>query len=80
MKLFVVAVGHRMPGWVQAGFDEFARRMPRELPLQLIEVKAEPRTSGKTVEAMMAASVLPSMISMSIPDSLRTMSTTSFPL
>ena len=55
MKLFVVAVGHRMPAWVQAGFDEFARRMPRELPLQLVEVKAEPRTSGKTVEAMMAA-------------------------
>jgi 23S rRNA (pseudouridine1915-N3)-methyltransferase len=55
MKLFVVAVGHRMPAWVEAGFDEFARRMPRELPLQLIEVKAEPRTGGKTVEAMMAA-------------------------
>lgn len=55
MKLFVVAVGHRMPAWVEAGFDEFARRMPRELPLQLLEVKAEPRTSGKTVEAMMAA-------------------------
>jgi len=55
MKLFVVAVGHRMPGWVEAGFDEFARRMPRELPLQLVEVKAEPRTSGKTVEAMMTA-------------------------
>lgn len=55
MKLLVVAVGHRMPAWVEAGFDEFARRMPRELPLQLIEVKAEPRTTGKTVEAMMAA-------------------------
>ena len=55
MKLLVVAVGHRMPGWVAAGFDEFARRMPRELPLQLVEVKAEPRTSGKTVESMMAA-------------------------
>ena len=55
MKLFVVAVGHRMAGWVQAGFDEFARRMPRELPLQLVEVKAEPRSGGKTVEAMMAA-------------------------
>lgn len=51
----VVAVGHRMPAWVEAGFDEFARRMPRELPLQLVEVKAEPRTSGKTVDAMMAA-------------------------
>lgn len=55
MKLLVVAVGHRMPAWVEAGFDEFARRMPRELPLQLVEVKAEPRTTGKTVEAMMAA-------------------------
>jgi 23S rRNA (pseudouridine1915-N3)-methyltransferase len=55
MKLFVVAVGHRMPTWVDAGFDEFARRMPRELPLQLVEVKAEARTSGKNVEAMMAA-------------------------
>ncbi len=55
MKLVVVAVGHRMPAWVEAGFDEFARRMPRELPLQLVEVKAEPRTSGKTVDAMMAA-------------------------
>jgi len=55
VKLFVVAVGTRMPGWVAAGFEEFARRMPRELPLQLVEVKAEPRTTGKTVEAMMAA-------------------------
>ena len=44
-----------MPGWVEAGFDEFARRMPREMPLQLIEVKAEPRTTGKTVTAMMSA-------------------------
>lgn len=51
----VVAVGTRMPDWVEAGFNEFARRMPRDLPLQLIEVKAEPRTTGKTVEAMMAA-------------------------
>jgi len=55
VRLTIVAVGHRMPGWVQAGFDEFARRMPRELPLQLVEVKAEPRTSGKTVDALMAA-------------------------
>lgn len=55
MKLLIVAVGTRMPQWVEAGFEEFARRMPRELPLHLLEVKAEPRTTGKTVEAMMAA-------------------------
>lgn len=55
MKLVVAAVGTRMPAWVSAGFDEYARRMPRELPLQLIEVKAEPRSGGKPVDAMMAA-------------------------
>ena len=55
MKLLIVAVGHRMPAWVEAGFDEFARRMPRELALQLIEVKAEPRSAGKSVDAMMSA-------------------------
>ncbi len=52
MRLLVVAVGHRMPDWVIAGFDEYARRMPRELPLDLVEVKAEPRTAGKPVDVM----------------------------
>jgi 23S rRNA (pseudouridine1915-N3)-methyltransferase len=55
MKLIIVAVGHRMPAWVDTGFDEFARRMPRELPLELVEIKAEPRTSGKPPAAMMEA-------------------------
>ncbi len=53
MKLILVAVGTRMPSWVDSAFDDFAKRMPRELPLQLVEIKAEPRTTGKTVEAMM---------------------------
>jgi 23S rRNA (pseudouridine1915-N3)-methyltransferase len=55
LRLIVVAVGHRMPAWVDAGFDEFARRMPRELPLELIEVKAEARTASKVPADMMAA-------------------------
>lgn len=55
MKLLVAAVGTRMPGWVDAGFAEYAKRMPREMPLALIEVKPEPRSTGKTVAAMMTA-------------------------
>ncbi len=55
MKLLIVAVGTRMPGWVAAGFDDYAKRMPREATMELVEVKAEPRTTGKTVPAMMAA-------------------------
>ncbi|MDP1652602.1 MAG: 23S rRNA (pseudouridine(1915)-N(3))-methyltransferase RlmH [Rhodocyclaceae bacterium] len=55
MKLAIVAVGTRMPGWASAAFAEFARRMPREMPLQLSEIKAESRSGGKPVEALLAA-------------------------
>ena len=51
----IAAVGTRMPDWVIAAYDDFARRMPRELPLELHEVKSEPRNSGKPAEALMAA-------------------------
>lgn len=44
-----------MPGWVTEAFGDFAKRMPRDCPIELAEVKAEPRTSGKTPEQMMAA-------------------------
>lgn len=47
-----------MPGWVEEGFADYARRMPREMPLELVAVKAEPRSEGKTVAAMMAAEAL----------------------
>ncbi len=54
MKLIVAAVSARPPEWVVAGWAEYAKRMPRELPLELLEIKPEPRTTGKTAEAMMA--------------------------
>lgn len=54
MKLIIAATGHRMPGWVTEAFDDYRKRMPPELPLELREVKAEPRTSGKSVEQLMA--------------------------
>jgi len=53
LKLFVAAVGIRMPDWVEAGFQEYAKRFPRDCALELIEVRAEPRTTGKTAAAMM---------------------------
>ncbi len=55
MRLLIVAVGTRMPAWVTQGYAEFAKRMPREMALELIEVKTEPRSSGKPVGALLAA-------------------------
>ena len=54
MKLIVAAVSARPPEWVLAGWCEYAKRMPRELPLELLEIRPEPRTTGKTAQAMLA--------------------------
>jgi len=55
VKLRIVAPGHRMPAWVAAGWDEYAKRMPRAFPLELVEVKPEPRDRGKPVQQLLAA-------------------------
>lgn len=55
MKLIVAAIAAKPPAWVSAGWEDYAKRMPRELPLSLLEIKPEPRTTGKSVAAMLAA-------------------------
>lgn len=55
MKLLIVSVGHKMPDWITQGFNEYAKRMPREAKVDLLEIKPEPRTSGKTIEHIMQA-------------------------
>ncbi|MDE2309994.1 MAG: 23S rRNA (pseudouridine(1915)-N(3))-methyltransferase RlmH [Betaproteobacteria bacterium] len=55
MKLLVVAVGHKMPDWISAGFNEYAKRMPREAKIELVEIRPEPRTTGKNVTQIMEA-------------------------
>ena len=47
-----------MPAWVAAGVDDYARRLPRDLALELVELKPEPRDRGKTVSQMLASEAL----------------------
>ncbi|WP_075180665.1 23S rRNA (pseudouridine(1915)-N(3))-methyltransferase RlmH [Pantoea sp. 1.19] len=63
MKLQLVAVGTKMPDWVERGFMEYLRRFPRDMPFELIEVAAGkrgknadiPRILDKEGELMLAA-------------------------
>jgi len=57
VKLHVLAVGHRMPAWVQAGFEDYARRMPRDIPVQLREIRPQPRGAG-TLSAAQTEGIL----------------------
>ncbi len=44
-----------MPDWITNGFDEYAKRMPPELRIELKEIKPEQRSSGRNAESVMAA-------------------------
>ncbi|MDR3419480.1 MAG: 23S rRNA (pseudouridine(1915)-N(3))-methyltransferase RlmH [Nevskia sp.] len=48
MRLRLIAVGTRMPAWVEAGFAEYAQRLPRELKPELVEIPLQPR--GKNAD------------------------------
>jgi len=52
VKFLVVAVGHRMPDWVDAGVAEYAKRMPRESRIELVALKPAPR--GGPAKSMLA--------------------------
>jgi 23S rRNA (pseudouridine1915-N3)-methyltransferase len=55
VRFLVLAVGTRMPPWVTAAFSDYAARMPRQLPITLVEVRPEPRSGGKPRDALLRA-------------------------
>lgn len=56
MKFYIVAVGRKMPAWINSGCSEYALRMPRESRIELIEVKPAARsgTGAAAVERWLA--------------------------
>jgi 23S rRNA (pseudouridine1915-N3)-methyltransferase len=54
VRLLIVAVGQRVPDWAQTAWDDYAKRFPFEIKVELKAVKTEPRAS-KSLETIYAA-------------------------
>lgn len=54
MRLTIVAVGQKVPDWAQTAYDDYAKRFPPELKVELKAVKTEPRAS-KTLDNLLVA-------------------------
>ncbi|MGE0081556.1 MAG: 23S rRNA (pseudouridine(1915)-N(3))-methyltransferase RlmH [Thiohalomonadaceae bacterium] len=54
MRIHLIAVGERMPAWVQAGYAEYAKRLPPECALRLVEIAPGKRTKGADVARLVA--------------------------
>lgn len=50
MKLRIISVGHKMPAWVETACADFTKRMPRELSVDIIDIKPEKRAAGNNTE------------------------------
>jgi 23S rRNA (pseudouridine1915-N3)-methyltransferase len=52
VRVTLIAIGQRMPGWVSEGFQEYTRRLQARLPINLVEIPAVRRGSGDAVRAI----------------------------
>jgi 23S rRNA (pseudouridine1915-N3)-methyltransferase len=55
MKALILAVGQRLPTWAEAACEDYLKRFPADCKLEVRALKTEPRTLGKTVEALKSA-------------------------
>ena len=55
MKLFILAVGNKMPKWVEDGFADYAKRMSREVTIELVRIKPEKRSKSKKISQLLCA-------------------------
>lgn len=50
MKIFLIAVGNKMPEFVNMGFKEYSKRFPKDVSLELIEIPAGKRGKNADIE------------------------------
>lgn len=55
MQLRVMAIGGKMPAWVEAGCSEYSKRLPREMQLQWIELPLGKRSKNAPPEGAIEA-------------------------
>ncbi len=46
MRIKLITVGTRMPGWVEQGYGEYTKRMPKEMSVELLELPLGHRGKG----------------------------------
>lgn len=53
MRIRLVSVASRMPRWVEEGYQEYAKRLPADLPLELVEIPLATRGKNADIARLM---------------------------
>lgn len=54
MRIKIIAVGTKMPAWVETGFAEYAKRLPRDFSVQVVELALGPRGKNASIDKAIA--------------------------
>jgi 23S rRNA (pseudouridine1915-N3)-methyltransferase len=52
MRLDLICIGHHIPNWIEAGYREYAQRLPSPCALKLIEIPLQKRTKASDVKKL----------------------------
>jgi 23S rRNA (pseudouridine1915-N3)-methyltransferase len=55
MRILILAVTGKQPQWVLAGAEEYAKRLRAHVRLDLVDLKAEPRSQGRPINVLLDA-------------------------
>lgn len=69
MQITVIAVGHKMPNWIENGIKEYVKRMPAEWHFSIKELKPIERNNNRSAESAMTAEAV--RIQSAIPKNAR---------
>lgn len=53
MNIQIIAVGTKMPSWVESGLQEYLRRFPRDCSLEIVEIPAGKRGKNADIKRIL---------------------------
>lgn len=53
MRIRIIALGTKMPAWVEAGYEEYAKRLPRDWAVEMLALPLASRGKSTSAAAVM---------------------------
>lgn len=52
MRIRLISIGNKMPGWIEEGWQTYAKRLPSEIQLELVEIPLARRSKNADIKRL----------------------------
>lgn len=53
MKIKIITVSKRIPDWISKGYNEYIKRLPKEIDINLVEISPESRKNTPSIDQIL---------------------------